>query len=156
MSKKQNLNSAGAAKTVDNIIEGRSFGNLSKTVPLTILAAGFAVAFVVVALQGGEPGAWIEGGKVVVAAVAAGVVGSATTYLGDSQTQKDLKAVRAATTETVGGVASLPADSPLLNATNKSVEPVAAYDEAERFATADPRETVLEFAPEENNGSAAA
>lgn len=111
--------SAVADKTVEEVIDGRSFGNLSKAVPLAIVATGTVVALVIVAARGGDYDSLLDALLVIGGAVGAGAVGSATTYFGDSQTQKDLKAVRAANTVPVetsaGEVRSLAADSSLVH-----------------------------------------
>lgn len=111
--------SASAEKTVEEIIDGRSFGNLSKAVPLSIVATGVVVALVIVAIRGGDYDSLLAALLTIGGAVGAGAVGSATTYLADSQTQKDLKAVRAANTvpvqTEVGPVGALPPDSDLVH-----------------------------------------
>lgn len=114
-----NSGSASAEKTVEEIIDGRSFGNLSKAVPLAIVATGVVVALVIVAVQGGDYDSLLNALLIIGGAVGFGAVGSATTYFGDSQTQKDLKAVRAANTVPVqteaGTVGALAPDSDLVH-----------------------------------------
>lgn len=112
--------SAIAAKTVEQVIDERSFGNLSKLVPLVMIIFGAPITLTAF---------WVEGATTVAAqdaietfALVLGLagVGSATAYFGKSQTQLDLQAVRAATTIPVstgggGAVGALPADSPLIH-----------------------------------------
>lgn len=112
--------SATATKTVEQVIDGRTFGNLSKLIPLVTIIFGASITLA---------GFWAEGATAASAQNAietfglvlglAGV-GSATAYFGKSQTQLDLQAVRAATTlpiEVHGGgtVAAMPTDSPLIH-----------------------------------------
>ncbi|WP_346844631.1 hypothetical protein [uncultured Rothia sp.] len=130
-----NAVSAVADKTVEEVIDGRSFGNLSKSVPLAIVATGAVVALVIVAARGGDYDSLLDALLVIGGAVGAGAVGSATTYFGDSQTQKDLKAVRAANTVPVetsaGEVRSLAADSSLAHGSwKKNVESAEPVDSA--------------------------
>lgn len=127
--------SAVADKTVEEVIDGRSFGNLSKAVPLAIVATGTVVALVIVAARGGDYDSLLDALLVIGGAVGAGAVGSATTYFGDSQTQKDLKAVRAANTVPVetsaGEVRSLAADSSLVHGNwKKNVDSAEPADSA--------------------------
>lgn len=121
--------SASAEKTVEEIIDGRSFGNLSKAVPLSIVATGVVVALVIVTTRGGDYDSLLAALLTIGGAVGAGAVGSATTYFADSQTQKDLKAVRAANTVPVqtefGTVGALAPESDLVHGNwqkNLSVE----------------------------------
>lgn len=130
--------SASAEKTVEEIIDGRSFGNLSKAVPLSIVATGVVVALVIVATRGGDYDSLLAALLTIGGAVGAGAVGSATTYFADSQTQKDLKAVRAANTVPVqtanGTVGALAPDSDLVHGNWKKNS--AAEKPAENKVTA--------------------
>lgn len=117
--------SATAEKTVEEVIDGRVFGNLSKLVPLVILLVGLVIALVTFWVSGGTVAAADEALRLIGAAVALAVSGGLTTYLGKSQTQLDLQAARAANTVPVGtesgaAVGALPVDSPLVQGNFKA------------------------------------
>lgn len=146
---------AAPAKTVEQIVNGREFGNLSKAVPLAIISAGIAVGLVVVAVTGGDSSGWINAGLIVASATGAGAIGSATTYLGDSQTQKDLKAVQAAGLEPVSGsgIGALPVNSGLLNSTSKVSPKEPEVEDGGRFDSVVSTSEVLEFEPVGGSGT---
>lgn len=136
--------SATAEKTVEEVIDGRVFGNLSKLVPLVILLVGLVIALVTFWVSGATVAAADEAFRLIGAAVALAVSGGLTTYLGKSQTQLDLQAARAANTVPVGtedgaAVGALPVDSPLVHGNFKTnrVQAEAAEDlETEPVVTA--------------------
>lgn len=112
--------SAIAEKTAEQVIDERSFGNLSKTVPLVIILFGATITGVAFWVDGGTGAAAQEAIKTFGVVLGMAGAGSATAYFGRSQTQLDLQAARAANTvpvKTGGGeaVGALPADSPLIH-----------------------------------------
>lgn len=111
---------ATAGKTAEQIIEQRSFGNLSKMVPLVIIVFGAVITAVSFWVDGGTGAAAQEAIKTFGVVLGMAGAGSATAYFGKSQTQLDLQDLRAANTipvETAGGrdVLALPSDSPLIH-----------------------------------------
>ncbi|MFW0169304.1 hypothetical protein [Rothia sp. P4278] len=122
---------ATAAKTVEEVIDEKSFGNLSKLVPLVIIIFGAAITGVAFWVDGGTNAAAQEAIKTFGVVLGMAGAGSATAYLGRSQTQLDLQAARAANTVPVKtedgeAVGALPADSGLIHgnyAGNREQEP---------------------------------
>lgn len=118
--KKTDVTSAIAEKTVEEVIDGRAFGNLSKLVLITVPAVAVAVAFVYAVVTGMEYNSLLNALFIIGGGVLAGGTASATTYFGKSQTQLDLQAKRAADTVPVAtsagaSVGALPVDSPLVH-----------------------------------------
>lgn len=79
---------------LDAVLEGKSFGNLSKLVLLTVVGLGLVVALIVLIVQGMNYDAVLQALMVVAGSVVAGGTASATTYLGKSETRKQLETVR--------------------------------------------------------------
>lgn len=67
--------SATAEKTVEEVIDGRVFGNLSKLVPLVILLVGLVIALVTFWVSGATVAAADEAFRLIGAAVALAVSG---------------------------------------------------------------------------------
>lgn len=112
--------SAIAEKTAEQMIDERSFGNLSKLVPLVIIVFGAAVTGVAFWVEGGTGAAAQEAIRTFCVVLGMAGAGSATAYFGKSQTQLDLQAARAVNTvpvQTTSGkaVGALPEDSTLIH-----------------------------------------
>lgn len=116
---------ATAEKTVEEVIDERVFGNLTKLIPLVILLVGIIIALAVFFVAGATSTAAEEAFRLLGLALTLAVSGGATAYFGKSQTQLDLQAVRAANTVPVAtgsgaSVGALPVDSPLVHGNYKT------------------------------------
>lgn len=109
-------------EATSEIVDSKSFGNLSKTVPLSILATGIAASLVVAMIRGLDYDGLLTAGLTLVSFAVAGGVGSLTAWQGKSQTQIDLQAARTVTPEKQAPVANIQPNLAEINAAPAKAE----------------------------------